>query len=44
MAKAKKAASSSKVTFGKRKQGSGSGQKSFNKHTPRPKAYRGQGR
>jgi len=44
MAKAKKAASSSKVTFGKRKQGPGSGQKSFNKHTPRPKAYRGQGR
>ena len=44
MAKAKKAASSTKVTFGKRKQGPGSGQKSFNKHTPRPKAYRGQGR
>ena len=43
MAKAK-AASAAKVTFGKRKQGPGSGQKSFNKHTPRPKAYRGQGR
>ncbi len=45
MAKAKgKSASSAKVTFGKRKSGPGSGQKSFNKHTPRPKAYRGQGR
>ncbi len=45
MAKAKgKSASSAKVTFGKRKTGPGSGQKSFNKHTPRPKAYRGQGR
>jgi hypothetical protein len=45
MAKAKgKSASSTKVTFGKRKSGPGSGQKSFNKHTPRPKAYRGQGR
>jgi hypothetical protein len=43
MAKAK-AASSTKVTFGKRKQGPGSGQKSYNKHTPKPKAYRGQGR
>jgi hypothetical protein len=45
MAKAKgKSASSAKVTFGKRKSGPGSGQKSFNKHTPKPKAYRGQGR
>ena len=43
MAKAK-AASSQKVTFGKRKQGPGSAKKSYNKHTPRPKAYRGQGR
>jgi hypothetical protein len=43
MAKAK-AASSSKQTFGKRKQGPGSQQKSYNKHTPRPKTYRGQGR
>jgi hypothetical protein len=43
MAKAK-AASSTKQTFGKRKQGPGSQQKSYNKHTPRPKAYRGQGR
>jgi hypothetical protein len=43
MAKAK-AVSSTKQTFGKRKQGPGSQQKSYNKHTPRPKAYRGQGR
>jgi hypothetical protein len=44
MAKAKAASSSTKQTFGKRKQGPGSQQKSYNKHTPRPKAYRGQGR
>jgi hypothetical protein len=44
MAKAKKAASAAKVTFGKRKQGPGSGTKSYNKHSPKPKAYRGQGR
>ena len=42
MAKAKSASNSQKVSFGKRKMGSA--QKSFNKHTPRPKAYRGQGR
>jgi len=42
MAKAKSAGSASKVSFGKRKRGNA--QKSFNKHTPRPKAYRGQGR
>lgn len=41
MAKASKG-SSQKITFGKRKLGSA--QKSYNKHTPRPKAYRGQGR
>jgi hypothetical protein len=34
--------SSNKLTFGKRKEGAA--KKSFNKHTPRPKAYRGQGR
>jgi hypothetical protein len=39
MAKVK--ANSNKVTFGKRKLGSA--KKSFNKHSPRPKAYRGQG-
>jgi hypothetical protein len=44
MAKAKAASSSTKQTFGKRKQGPGSQQKSYNKHNPRPKAYRGQGR
>ena len=42
MAKAKSAGNNNKVSFGKRK--NGSAQKSFNKHTPRPKAYRGQGR
>lgn len=42
MAKAKSASSSQKVSFGKRK--NGSAQKSYNKHSPRPKAYRGQGR
>jgi len=33
---------SRKVTFGKRK--GGNAKKSYNKHSPRPKAYRGQGR
>ena len=42
MAKAKAAGTSTKLSFGKRK--IGSAQKSFNKHSPRPKAYRGQGR
>jgi hypothetical protein len=42
MAKIKTAGNSNKVSFGKRK--NGSAQKSFNKHNPRPKAYRGQGR
>ena len=42
MAKAKSAGNANKVSFGKRK--NGSAQKSFNKHNPRPKAYRGQGR
>lgn len=31
-----------KTTFGKRKKGSP--KKSYNKHSPRPKQYRGQGR
>ena len=31
-----------KITFGTKK--TGRAQKSFNKHTPRPKNYRGQGR
>ena len=42
MAKAKSSGDARKVTFGVRKKGSA--KKSFNKHTPRPKAYRGQGR
>jgi len=42
MAKAKSASNSTKVSFGKRKMGAA--QKSFNKHSPKPKAYRGQGR
>lgn len=33
---------SRKLNFGKRK--TGSAKKSYNKHTPRPKQYRGQGR
>jgi len=37
-----KLASSSKITFGKTK--TGRAKKSYNKHTPRPKSYRGQGR
>jgi hypothetical protein len=43
MAKAK-ALSSNKTTFGTRKTGPGSGQKSYNKHNAKPKRYRGQGR
>jgi hypothetical protein len=42
MAKAKGSSDSRKVTFGTRK--TGKAKKSFNKHTPRPKKYRGQGR
>ena len=33
---------SRKVTFGSRKRGSA--KKSYNKHSPRPKLYRGQGK
>lgn len=40
MAKVKQ--DSQKLTFGKRKRGSA--KKSYNKHSPRPKAYKGQGR
>ena len=40
MAKVK--SDSKKISFGKRKLGLS--QKSFNKHTPKRKAYRGQGR
>jgi hypothetical protein len=42
MAKAKGSNDSRKLTFGKRKKGSA--KKSYNKHTPRPKKYVGQGR
>ena len=37
-----KTGNSSKVSFGKRKEGKA--KKSYNKHSPRPKDYRGQGR
>lgn len=39
---AKSTSTSTKLTFGTRK--TGSPKKSYNKHTPRPKKYRGQGR
>jgi len=42
MAKAKASSGNTKTSFGKRK--GGSAKKSYNKHTPRPKTYRGQGR
>lgn len=42
MAKVKSSADTRKVTFGRRK--GGSAKKSYNKHTPRPKKYVGQGR
>jgi hypothetical protein len=42
MAKVKGSTDSRKLTFGKRKKGSA--KKSYNKHTPRPKKYAGQGR
>ena len=42
MAKAKGTSDTRKLTFGARK--TGSAKKSYNKHTPRPKKYRGQGR
>lgn len=42
MAKASKGGESRKITFGKRK--GGAAKKSYNKHSPRPKPYRGQGR
>ncbi len=41
MAKASKQ-TNNKVSFGKRKEGSA--KKSYNKHSPKPKRYRGQGR
>jgi hypothetical protein len=44
MAKVKSAGSSIKTTFGKRKTGQTNGKKSYNKHNPKPKADRGQGK
>ena len=44
MAKAKGKITSTKVSFGKRKSGQPNGKKSYNKHSPRPKSYQGQGR
>ena len=44
MAKPKVAGSNEKSTFGKRKEGQLGGKKSYNKHSPKPKQYRGQGR
>ena len=39
-----KSSNSEKLTFGKRKSGQPGGKKSYNKHSQRPKAYKGQGR
>jgi hypothetical protein len=44
MAKVKSAGSNNKISFGTRKSAQLNGQKSFNKHTPKKKTYRGQGR
>lgn len=42
MARSKNTGGNTKISFGKRK--TGSAKKSYNKHTPRPKTYKGQGR
>jgi hypothetical protein len=42
MAKGKSLGEARKISFGRRK--GGSPKKSYNKHTPRPKKYVGQGR
>jgi len=39
---AKSVSNSKKISFGKRKRGVA--KKSYNKHSPKPKPYRGQGR
>lgn len=39
-----KTGNSEKLTFGKRKSGQPGGKKSYNKHSPRPKTYKGQGK
>jgi hypothetical protein len=43
MAKATSKGSNNKVSFGKRKEGQPNGKKSYNKHSPKAKASRGQG-
>lgn len=43
MAKSSKV-STNKISFGKRKTNQTGGVKSYNKHAPKPKQYRGQGR
>jgi len=42
MAKASSKGSNNKVSFGKRK--TGNAKKTYNKHSPKPKEYKGQGR
>lgn len=42
MAKAKSSTATAKISFGKKRLGVA--KKSYNKHSPRPKKYRGQGR
>jgi hypothetical protein len=44
MAKSKSAGSNNKISFGNRKNGQPNGKKSYNKHSPKPKPYRSQGR
>ncbi len=44
MAKMKGGGGNTKTSFGKRKTGQPGGKKSYNKHNPRPKPSRGQGK
>lgn len=44
MAKIKSAGGNNKISFGTRKSGQPNGQKSFNKHSSKPKKSRGQGK
>ncbi len=43
MAKSK-SSTNNKISFGTRKSGQPNGKKSFNKHSPKPKQYRSQGK
>jgi len=43
MAKSKSVGGNTKLSFGKKKS-QPTGKKSYNKHSPKPKAYKGQGR